>query len=645
MRRSASLFLAALLPMSLLTAGASASPPSPYLEAPDVVTVRADALTRALDQGRISEAEYALHRARSLFRLGAVRAEFGNVHRADPHSATMILRDLALRLRSLSGEERDIGEAILARPTQGGTVDPYVEYTAAEETPIESTNFRIHYVASGPHAATATEAATASTVMEEVWTKEITIMGWREPKADGTLGGGTNKFDVYLGNVGAEGIYGYCANDPGQTTKEQTGYCVLDDDFVEFPPDPAKARKVTAAHEFNHAIQFAYDVAEDSWLFEATATWMEDEVYDDVNDNYQYLSSGQLGRPQTPADVFGPSGEDVFAPYGNFIWMRYLSETFGPDAVEDVWERAAATGVYSLEAIAAMLAVEGATTTPTLNNFADGFADFAARNADPSAFYEEGANYEVASPTKPQKSHLVSTTSATNPAVLGNITNADHLTSRYISFKPGTVGATESLTIAVNMGTRSMQEARVVTRDGGTTEVTKIVPTSGEGNVTLPFAGKDELILVLTNASNRMDCNRGSIYSCEGTPLDENLAYTYSASTTGFVDPGDPGDSPPPPGDTTAPVLTGVKVKPNPVVRGKTAKILFTIDEAAQLKITILKSGRKILSGTVSVDRAGKWFVEWKIGKKMATGKYVVKLKATDAAGNFSTKKATAQII
>jgi hypothetical protein len=36
--------------------------------------------------------------------------------------------------------------------------------------------------------------------------------------------------------------------------------------------------KVTAAHEFFHAVQFAYDIGEDGWLMESTATWMEEHV-------------------------------------------------------------------------------------------------------------------------------------------------------------------------------------------------------------------------------------------------------------------------------------------------------------------------------------------------------------------------------
>ena len=35
---------------------------------------------------------------------------------------------------------------------------------------------------------------------------------------------------------------------------------------------------------------------------EATATWAEDEVYDSVNDNLNYLPLGQLGRPDLPLD-------------------------------------------------------------------------------------------------------------------------------------------------------------------------------------------------------------------------------------------------------------------------------------------------------------------------------------------------------
>jgi hypothetical protein len=47
---------------------------------------------------------------------------------------------------------------------------------------------------------------------------------------------------------------------------------VLDDDYStsQFPDPPLVSLDVTAAHEFFHAVQFAYDYFEDSWLMEGT---------------------------------------------------------------------------------------------------------------------------------------------------------------------------------------------------------------------------------------------------------------------------------------------------------------------------------------------------------------------------------------
>jgi hypothetical protein len=49
---------------------------------------------------------------------------------------------------------------------------------------------------------------------------------------------------------------------------------VMDNDFsqAEFGyADPSYPLSVTAAHEYNHVLQNAYDYLEDPWMFEATA--------------------------------------------------------------------------------------------------------------------------------------------------------------------------------------------------------------------------------------------------------------------------------------------------------------------------------------------------------------------------------------
>ena len=88
---------------------------------------------------------------------------------------------------------------------------------------------------------------------------------------------------------------------------------MLDNDYArQYGTAPIDALRVTAAHEFFHAIQFAYDVGEDLWFMEGSATWVEDEVYDAINDNYQFLADQP--DPVTPAPP-STTAADTF-PYG-----------------------------------------------------------------------------------------------------------------------------------------------------------------------------------------------------------------------------------------------------------------------------------------------------------------------------------------
>ena len=137
------------------------------------------------------------------------------------------------------------------------------------------------------------------------------------------------KPDVYLADIGNDGLYGYCATDddiPVNGPQDTWGYCVLDNDYSkgEFPTNtPKENLQVTAAHEYFHAVQFGYDISEDGWVMEATATWAEDELYDGVNDNVQYLRSGPMSLPHKSLDQFFQSYH-----YGAWIFFRYLTERF-----------------------------------------------------------------------------------------------------------------------------------------------------------------------------------------------------------------------------------------------------------------------------------------------------------------------------
>ena len=141
---------------------------------------------------------------------------------------------------------------------------------------------------------------------------------------------GPGRFDVYLKELYHQGLYGLTVAEQRTPYNPHlySSYLLLDNDFArsQYHANPMQEARVTAAHEFFHAIQYGYDATEDPWLMESTATWMEDQYDDSSNDNRQYLPWSQLRRPGTPLDTFDPGS---FEQYGNWVFFEYLSEHFG----------------------------------------------------------------------------------------------------------------------------------------------------------------------------------------------------------------------------------------------------------------------------------------------------------------------------
>ena len=122
---------------------------------------------------------------------------------------------------------------------------------------------------------------------------------------------------------------------------------------------------------------------------EGTATWMEDEVYDSVNDNRQYLPQSPLKRPDVPVDF----SSDSYLPYGSSVFWKYLSDSAAPgrlasdpSIVREVWETARPETVYSTLALRRVLEAHGRTVTGT-------FRDFGVWNRMPGLEYSEGRTY------------------------------------------------------------------------------------------------------------------------------------------------------------------------------------------------------------------------------------------------------------
>ncbi len=364
---------------------------------------------------------------------------------------------------------------------------------------------------------------TSLRVLEQVWRHHVDLLGYRRPATDGKRGGNA-KFDVYLKDVGNRGLYGYCAPErrvPGQP-QQASGFCVLDDDFArtQFGRAPLQTLKVTAAHEFFHAIQFAYDFTEDPWLLESTATWMEERFADGVDDNRAYLRFGQLARPRVPLDLFETGG---YAHYGNWTFWEFLGQRYGTDVVRRVWERAG-TGDglpddFSTQALSRVLASRGGLPRA--------FAAYAAGNTIPAVTYPEGSVYPAAPVARRRLSSEVRSTKVTM--------RLDHLTSRAVRLVPDpSLGRGWRLTLAVNAPDRRHAPAAhllLERADGSLQQRQVLLNRRGFGRAVVRFDRSTVAVtVVMANASTRYRCDEGTTLACEGTSLDQRQPFVLRAS-------------------------------------------------------------------------------------------------------------------
>ena len=538
--RTAALALIAGLCAAIPTAGAA-----PRVHAASALTLPAhpDGLSRALAAGRISPAKEALLRAQALFHPARVAAVYGPVAHSGG-DATIILRDLALRLDGLTATERGTADAILARPTDSG--DPLGNaWTVPEATgsPDCGPNICIHWASgTGGDAPAATDTTPANgipdyvdqalVIAENVWSTEVGTMGYRAPLSDvtSTNHGPDGKLDIYLTNLGPQ-LYGYCTtDDPGLATPgtfTASAYCVVDNNFTEpvfQNHTPIQNLKVTLAHEFFHAVQFAYDIGEDTWLMEGTATWMEDQVYDSINDNRQYLQNSQLKYPWIPLD----HSANCCFQYGSWIWFRFLSETIGPGVIQQIWNRAdAAPGGpddYSTQAVSHVLAAHGTT-------FRKKFASFAVWNKISRQRYSEGKAGRY--PTPVGSGSFALGAKNTNTGWLA--VKLKHMSSIYVTFKPGrSDGPRAHLTVQFDgprYGFGPEGRLMVFSRSGAVTVKSYKLSRSGDGSLRVGFGRGHvaRVVLIETNASTRFTCWQGSQYSCTGSPRDDGRVYQFRA--------------------------------------------------------------------------------------------------------------------
>ncbi len=286
-------------------------------------------------------------------------------------------------------------------------------YTVPEapRSPACGPHFCVHWVAEGIDAPKLTDSngngipnfvEQVLRVAEHVHEVENEKLGWREPKSDGRKGGGRGKTDIYLSQIGGQ-LFGYAAPDRGQGTKGHRtprrlhGYLVLDNDYssFEFPgTSPTHDLEVTLAHEYNHILQFGYDAYQDPWFAESSATWMEDQVYNGINDYLRYVRRW-VKLWETPLTT------SSIKMYGSAVWNEWLAHHYGLSIVRNAWARAihVKPGGFSVAAYEAAIEAAGPS------NLSRDFTCFAAATAEWRT--GEGFRESYLYPDMPRQGRLV----------------------------------------------------------------------------------------------------------------------------------------------------------------------------------------------------------------------------------------------
>ena len=467
---------------------------------------------------------------------------------------TMALRDLVGRYEGLDRRERRVADTYLARPTDSSDGDAFtIEYDSPEAAPACTSDLCVHYVDSpgdddapsldDSRGADGSDGANAvpdyvDEVLRELTTVHDTYLaaGYRAPLPDDTLGG-DERFDVYLADIASRGAYGYCASDqptPGGDRGREAGddrwaYCVLDNDYAEFAGSPLENLRVTAAHEYFHAVQFAYDAFEDQWFLEATATWAEDEVFDGIDDNVQFLRRSPITAPFVPLDSFITSGVYDGFHYGTWSFFRFLTEKYRaekgpmPRLVLDLLRAAdgaqGAPDRYSWQAVAKVLERRGTTA-------AKQFLAYSVANRDPRRRYAEGLAQRY--PTGPLRSSM--TLSKKRLHTRAEV-ETDHLTSTTYRFTPRRLTHPRTrLRVELDMARRargSMAAVTVVPKRGKPFVRRVSLSRKGDGRRSVPFSSRRvryvEVTLANTSAQFGGCFEQYTPYSCRGLPKDDGL--------------------------------------------------------------------------------------------------------------------------
>jgi len=545
------------------------------------------AIQAAYERGEISEAEAVLYKVYFLkgssqlpkaYDLGGDRVRCG----------TPIVLEAREKMNSFPQAIREEILELMVRPTLNAYID--------------TAHFRVHYSTSGTNIIYGwPNTAYRDSVMvscEYSWNFYHVLHGWQIPPSDGGAGGGNGLIDCYVDNLGT-GYYGVTYSEsPGPNwPADYTAYFIIDNDYAGFGyADRTLPMKVTVAHEYHHVVQMGYTVA-NSWWMENVATFMEDEVYDYINDNYAYLPCF-MAYPYKKQATFNGCFE-----YGAFLWPTFLKERWSHDLIRDIYLCSATGNIYTC--YDNELAPQGSSHLDALKQWITW--NFYTYGRDDHNHYVEASNYHVymafdrVFTTYPQYDQHPSAARLPE-ATAGSV----------IRFQRD-VGSPDNLLSVTFDGPDCVSQVVVICKLASSTtfqEHYMSLDASGNGTVDIPDWDTMEFAHMLTSMPR--ECGNGT------------FDYVFSVETTQSV------DAP----ENPALYVRTVDLRqnwPNPF--GPETSIGYRLSQPVPVELGIYDaSGRQVRSLIHAQQAAGEYSVRWDgrndAGDLLPSGVYFYRLNA-----------------
>ncbi|MFN8549441.1 MAG: MXAN_6640 family putative metalloprotease [Candidatus Eisenbacteria bacterium] len=560
------------------------------------------AIDQAAARGEISNSDAILYRLYQLKGSANLPAKFRISGGAPIKCATEITTDARVHLNEFAPAIQEEILALLARPTLNSFED--------------TAHFRVHFSTTGANIVWGwpNRAYLDATKLsaETSWTFYHTTKGWQAPPSDGTNGGGNNLIDLYIDDLGTS-VYGVTyAESPvaGGYPNDYTAYFIIDNDYTGFGySDRTLPMQVTVAHEYHHVVQMGY-VINISWWMENMSTFMEDEVYDSIDDNYNYMSF------HTTAIFNKMSTANGAYEYGSFIWPTFLKENWDHSLVKDVETCSATTNIFTCFDTA---------LAPYASDYASAQAEFNVWNFYMSAARNDGNHYIEAGtyPVTPayDKQYTTYPQSAQHPTTSPE--RRPEATAYSIQrFKPQTGSADNQLTITFD-GPDCTKQVCVIAKEVGSAtfhEYYMALDATGHGSVSIPDFTTAQTEFAHMIVSMPRTCGNG------------RFDYVFGATM---------GQQPVAVDDAPLYVRTVDLEQNSPNPFGPVTRIAYTLRADGAVRLSIVDASGRVVRDLIDAQQpTGQYSVRWDgrddQGHRLAPGVYFYRLNLN---GDSATRK------